>query len=286
MASLSVGHDSNAIALGDAQPLPSDISNQSGSFVDGAVTFNALAFSRQGIDQLNLSATFAGRRYGDNLSALDSNSWVLAADYQALIRRRTIGRIQTFVGGNLSDGSSTNSYVGARGSLQFETLGLNWQPWASVTYTTYNQQGFVAPADLRSGPTQSIGLNATYWWDDWDMELRGGVGGSSTHTEGTNYDSHSLLAVVGFSKELSDGVVADLNFTMVNTDYNNLDTRATPPGAFNRADKTRYFTFQLSKPVWEMFTVFGRFDVTTNNSNIPAFTYDRIVTQAGVAVTF
>ena len=73
---------------------------------------------------------------------------------------------------------------------------------------------------------------------------------------------------------------------MINTDYTNLDTRATPPGSFKRADHTRLFTLQLSKPVWENITIFGRANITHNGSNITAFSYDRIETLAGVAASF
>ena len=90
----------------------------------------------------------------------------------------------------------------------------------------------------------------------------------------------------GLSKELADDVLADVSFTMVNTDYINLDTRATPPGAFKRSDRTRYFTFQLSRPIWENVTLFGRASFTSNSSNITAFSYDRIETLAGVAASF
>ena len=88
------------------------------------------------------------------------------------------------------------------------------------------------------------------------------------------------------SKELADEVTADLSFVMINTDYINLDTRAAPPGSAKRADHTRYFTLQLSKPVWENITIFGRANITHNGSNITAFSYDRIETLAGVAASF
>jgi hypothetical protein len=160
------------------------------------------------------------------------------------------------------------------------------EPWASVTYTDYNQEGFVAPADERSGPTDALGLNGYWTWDALDLDLRGGGAYGNTETEGTNFDNLAWSAFVGLNKELGDGVVADAFFMMTNSNYENLDTRATPPGSEKRYDRTRYFALQLSKPVWRNVTVFGRFDLTTNDSNIAAFTYDRVVTTAGLAASF
>ena len=37
---------------------------------------------------------------------------------------------------------------------KFESFDVLWEPWASTTYITYNQDGFVAPADNRNGATR------------------------------------------------------------------------------------------------------------------------------------
>ena len=286
VASLAVGHDSNAIALGNASPLPSGITNESGSFVETAVSGQVIAFSRPGVDQLNLNAAVGLRRYGDNLTVVDSEFWSVGADYQALIRDDLVGRVQGFLGGNTSHLDASNRYVGGRGSVQFESFDVLWEPWVSTTYISYNQVGFVAPADNRDGTTWGGGLNGYWTWDLIEADLRAGGAYNTTQTKGSNFDSHGWSAVFGVSKELADEVTADLSFVMINTDYINLDTRAAPPGSAKRADHTRYFTLQLSKPVWENITIFGRANITHNGSNITAFSYDRIETLAGVAASF
>jgi tetratricopeptide (TPR) repeat protein len=286
VASFAVGHDSNAIALGDASPLPSGITNESGSFAEAAVSGQVIAFSRPGIDQLEINGALGLRRYGDNLTVVDSEFWSVGADYQALIRNDLVGRLQGFVGGNTSHGEASNHYVGGRGSVQFESFDVLWEPWVSSTYIEYNQVGFVAPADNRDGTTLGIGVNGYWTWDAIETDLRAGGAYGSTQTKGSNFDSHGWSAVFGLSKELADEVTVDVSFIMINTDYTNLDTRATPPGSFKRADHTRYFTLQLSKPVWENVTLFGRANVTHNGSNITAFSYDRIETLIGVAASF
>src|SRR5690606_24232957 len=106
---------------------------------------------------------------------------------------------------------------------------------------------------------RSVGLNGSWWWDAIEADMRGGIGYTNVETKGTNFDSQAWSAVIGLNKELSDEVVADVSFAMINTDYENLDTRATPPGSFKRADQTRVFSLQLSRPVWENVTLFGRF---------------------------
>jgi len=286
VASFAVGHDSNAIALGDTTPLPANITNQSGSFVESAVAGSVLVFSRPGSDQLVANASAAARRYGDNLTVVDSESLGAGLDYQAVIRSDLIGRLQGYLGTNLSHGDTINRFAGLRGSVQFESFHVTWEPWVGVTYVDYNESGFVAPADQRSGPIRSVGLNGSWWWDAIEADLRGGIAYSNVETKGTNFDSQSWSAVIGLNKELSDEVVADMSFAMINTDYENLDTRATPPGTFKRADQTRVFSLQLSKPVWENVTLFGRFNMTSNGSNIAAFDYTRVETLAGVAASF
>lgn len=286
VASFAVGHDSNAIALGEAVPLPANITNQSGSFVESAVTGSVLVFSRPGTDQLVANASAAMRRYGDNLTVVDSESFVAGLDYQAVIRSDLVGRLQGFLGTNLNHGNTINRFGGLRGSVQFESFDVTWEPWVGVTYVDYNESGFVAPADQRSGPVRSAGLNATWWWDAIEADLLAGVAYTNTETKGTNFDSQAWSAVIGLSKELSDEVVADLSFAMINTDYENLDTRATPPGTFKRSDQTRVLSLQLSKPVWGNLTLFGRFNMTSNGSNISSFDYTRVETLAGVAASF
>ena len=128
-----MGHDSNAIALGDASPLPSGITNESGSFVETAVSGQVIAFARPGIDQLNLNGAVGLRRYGDNLTVVDSEFWSVGADYQALIRDDLVGRVQGFLGGNTSHLDDSNRYVGGRGSVQFESFDVLWEPWISTT---------------------------------------------------------------------------------------------------------------------------------------------------------
>lgn len=286
VASFAVGHDSNAIALGDASPLPSGITNQSGSFFESAFSGQYTVFMRPGIDRLDVSGAIGLRRYGDNLTVVDSEFWSVGADYQGLIRNDLVGRVQGYLGGNTSHGDASNRYAGGRGSVQFESFDALWEPWASFTHIEYNQVGFVAPADDRDGSTWGMGLNGYWTWDLIEADLRAGGGYANTQTKGTNFDSHGWSAVIGLSKELADEVVADVSLIMINTDYNNPDTRATPPGSFNRADRTRYFTLQLSKPVWQNITLFGRAVVTHNSSNIAAYSYDRMETVAGITASF
>lgn len=286
VASFAVGHDSNAIALGDASPLPSGITNQSGSFIESAVSGQYTVFSRPGVDRLDLTGAVGLRRYDDNLTVVDSEFWSLGADYQGLIRKDLVGRVQGYLGGNTSHLDASNRYAGVRGSVQFESFDVLWEPWASMTYIDYNQVGFVAPADDRDGNTWGLGVNSYWTWDLIEADLRAGGAYGNSQTKGTNFDNHSWLAVIGISKELSDEVVGEISYTMINSQYDNADTRATPPGSFNRADRTRYFTFQLSKPVWENVSLFGRATVTHNSSNITAFAYDRLETIAGIAASF
>jgi tetratricopeptide (TPR) repeat protein len=286
VASFAVGHDSNAIALGDASPLPSGITNQSGSFVESAVSGQYTVFSRPGVDRLDINGAVGLRRYGDNLTVVDSEFWSIGADYQGLIRKDLVGRVQGYLGGNTSHLDVSNRYAGVRGSVQFDSFDVLWEPWVSMTYVDYNQDGFVAPADDRDGNTWGLGVNSYWTWDLIETDLRAGGAYGSSQTKGSNFDNHSWSAVIGLSKELADEVVADISFTMINTNYDNADTRATPPGAFNRADRTRYFTFQLSKPVWQNVSLFGRATITHNSSNITAFAYDRLETVAGIAASF
>ena len=286
IASLAIGHDSNAIALGDAQPLPSGITNDSGSYIQGAVSGSVLAFARPGIDQLVVNATLSARRYGDNLSAVDSESWSIGANYQARIRSDVAISLQPFLGGNLSDASTTNRYAGIRGAVQFESFDIFWEPYVSVSYTDYNEVGFIAPADRRSGPTRVGGVTASWYWDGIDARMTFGGSLASTETKGTNFDNTSLSGFVAISKELANEVFADFSLTMTNTDYQNLDTRSTPVGTFKRADQTRIFTGQLSRQIWENISGYGRFTYLTNNSNITAFTYNRIDTTFGVVARF
>ncbi len=286
VASFAVGHDSNAIALGDASPLPTGITNQSGAFFETAVAGQYTVFARPGVDRLDVSGALGLRRYGDNLTVVDSEFWSLGADYQGLIRRDLVGRVQAYLGGNTSHGDASNRYVGGRGSVQFESFDVLWEPWVSYTYIEYNEIGFVAPADNRNGATLGLGANGYWTWDLIEADLRAGGAYGSSRTDGTNFDNHSWSAVFGLSKELADEVTVDVSYVMINTDYTNLDTRATPPGSFKRSDHTRYFTLQLSKPIWENITLFGRAIVTHNGSNIPAFAYDRIETVAGITASF
>jgi hypothetical protein len=53
-----------------------------------------------------------------------------------------------------------------------------------------------------------------------------------------------------------------------------------------RHDVTHQLLLNLSRPITENFSLFGRLQATTNNSNVPSFDYNRMVTQVGVIATF
>jgi len=113
-----------------------------------------------------------------------------------------------------------------------------------------------------------------------------GASFASVNTKGTNFDSNSWTAYAGLSKELANEVFVDLSGSFTHTQYSNVDTRPTPVGAFARQDTTGTFTLQLSRHIWENISGFGRFNFTSNNSNIAAFTYGRIATEAGIVASF
>jgi len=133
IATFTVGNDSNAIALGDLQPLPSGISNNGGQFIQTSLAGSVLAYQDPEIGQLVLNGSVTARRYGDNLSTIDSESWSVGANYTTQFRSDFILNVAPFMGGNFNDSNTTNRYVGFRTSVQFNSFDILWTPFFALT---------------------------------------------------------------------------------------------------------------------------------------------------------
>lgn len=286
IAVTSAGHDSNAISLNESLPLPSGITNDSGMFLQQTLRGAVDLWRQEGQGTLTLGGTALIRRY-DDISAADYESFSLDLDYFQRISRNQVGRLQAYLGTTTDDFDQSNRYAGLRAAMFWDAwFDATVEPWASLTYTQYNRVGTVAPADERDGPTRALGVTLYYPWETIDADLSGGLAYSRSDTKGTNFDNQTQSLFVGVTKVLEPEITASLVYSLANSQFDNLDTRAIPPGAVRRHDVTHQLLLNLSRPITENFSLFGRLQATTNNSNVPSFDYNRMVTQVGVIATF
>lgn len=285
VGSLAFGHNDNVITLGEHQPLPQDISTESAVFGQ-ANLFAAYDLIRDPDQTLTAGYAFSTDRYSD-LSTQNSASHVLTADYSRRLAPRLAGLVQAFGGDDHSDGERARRYVGAR-IATFWQFGehLSLEPAISHTSQRYNSDPTLAPADDRDGHVNTAGATVRFRIPYIDADAFVGASVSKTDTEGDNFENNATTMIVGVSRDLFYGITGGILASRTDTQYANPDPRATVPFSERRHDKTQQLRFNLTRPLDERVTAYGRYLVTHNQSNIASFQYRQRVWMTGLTVTY
>lgn len=285
VTSFSVGYNDNVIALGDGQPLPTGISDESSAF--GRLTLQGEydLWLRRG-ESLTVGYGGVFDRYVE-LDDLRSDDHFVSLDWRRSLNEQVSAALRSGIGVTQVGGEKLRQYVTTRAALGWRVLpNLTIEPALALTGSDYNRIGFLAAEDDRDG--RSVTGTLLGYFSVPALELTGRAGGFyvDADTDGSNFDAHSYGLSLALQRPLPWELSATLEYTRAWTDFQNPDTRATPALGFKREDDAHIVGLQLSRPVHERASVFVRFDYVENDSNIDVFEYDQATASAGVVVRF
>ena len=285
VTSFSVGYNDNVIALGDRQPLPLGISDESSAF--GRLTLEGAydLWAQQG-ESLTVSYGGVFDRYVE-LDDLRTDDHQLSLDWRRDLNEDFSVALRSGGGLTKIGGEQLRSYLTTRAALGWRAQpNLTIEPAIALTGSNYNRIGFLASEDDRDG--RSVTGTLLGYFAIPSLELTGRTGGFyvDMDTDGSNFDAHSYGLSVALQRPLAWEIDGTLEYTIAWTDFQNADTRATPALGFKRDDEARILGLQLSRPVHGAAAVFVRLDHVDNDSNIAVFEYDQTVVSAGVVARF
>lgn len=285
ITSFSVGFNDNVIALGDGQPLPTGISDESSAF--GRFTLEGAydVFARRG-ETLTVSYGGVFDRYVE-LDEQRTNDHQVSLDWRRDLSRDFSMALRTGGGVTQVGGEQLRSYLTTRAALGWRALpNLTIEPAVALTGSDFNRIGALAQEDDRDG--RSVTGTLLGYFAIPALQVTGRAGGFyvDADTDGTNFDAHSYGLSVSLQRQLPWDLAASFEYTHGWTDFQNPDTRATPALGFKRDDEVDIVGVQLSRPIWEAVAAFLRLDHVRNDSNIAVFEYDQTVISGGFVARF
>lgn len=281
--SLSAGHNSNVIGLGNTMPLPADIQRKSSMFT----RFSAGAAYTHQVDpatSFTLGYAFLSDRYEDIPGANLLDHYIYADLFTQVTARAAFS---------------------IRGSSQLTTLGgsrfrdaLGFRPAFSYRFTDHSVTEFawsvtdndyranVAPAFSRNGESQAY--SAVHSFRMPGTNWSGAVGASygRNRTEGGDFVSDSLGVSGTLRYAFPNRIVAAVGAGASRDDYGNPNSLAGAGFAFARKDEQSSLSVQLAGPFNDRARWFIQAQSLRNTSNIAFYQYKQTAVTGGLAIDF
>lgn len=281
--SLSAGHNSNVIGLGNTMPLPADIQRKSSLFTRLSA---GASYTHQVEPQttFTLGYAFLSDRYEDIPGANLLDHFVYADLFTQVTARaafsiRASGEFTTLGGSRFRDALGLRPAF----SYRFTDASVTEFAW-SVTDNDYRAN--VAPAFSRDGESQtysvvhSFRLPGTAW--------SGAVGATygRNRTEGGDFVSDSLGVSGTLRYAFRNRIVAAVGAGASRDDYGNPNSLAGAGFAFARKDEQSNVSVQLAGPFAERMRWFVQAQSLRNTSNIAFYQYKQATVTGGLALDF
>ncbi|MCC6209822.1 MAG: tetratricopeptide repeat protein [Burkholderiales bacterium] len=282
-ASIAGGHNSNVIALGKTIPLPTDISNKSAYF---ARTAFGASYSRQMTQSTGVTAGYALLldRY-ENLSSSNLNDHYLYADmfHQATERMALSMRANAEYTG--LGGDRFRNLWGLRPALSYRFL-RNSVTEFSYTYASSDYKVQTAPVYDRDGPARNLAAVHSFRLGGTDWSGAVGLSRNRNDTQGSDFQSHSWGASGTMRYTFANRVVLAFGASALRDNYDNPNSLAGSGFAYERKDRQRTLSTQVSGPLAPSLRWFAQAQHLRNKSNIAFYEYDQTVFSAGLAADF
>ena len=278
---ISAGNNSNVIALGDTL-LAGEITSTSDTFtqmwadVSADWQFNAK-------DGLTLGYYGTSTSY-EHLSAFDLTDNVLYLTYRRQIAPRWLATLSVADDFTELGGLHFRNAFSVRPAINYQLNNYNTLELAGF----YSRNNFFFPtlAEFdRTGDTTSVSL--TDYFSIKGTQLTGRIGYYHlwNETRGTDFDFESDGAIFGLSHPIGHKGAYIFGF------YSHTWDRYENPNSllgflFPRSDQTDHLVLQATAPVQHNLSLFGRYEHTTDDSNVGAFKFDQVITSGGVIATF
>lgn len=281
--SLSAGHNSNVIGLGNTMPLPADIQRKSSMFT----RFSAGAAYTHQVDpatSFTLGYAFLSDRYEDIPGANLLDHFVYADLFTQVTARaafsiRASGQFTTLGGSRFRDALGLRPAV----SYRFTDHSVTEFAW-SVTDNDYRAN--VAQAFSRDGESQAYSAVHSFRMPGTNWSGAVGATYGRNRTEGGDFVSDSLGVSGTLRYAFPNRIVAAVGAGASRDDYGNPNSLAGAGFAFARKDEQSSLSVQLAGPFNDRARWFIQAQSLRNTSNIAFYQYKQTAVTGGLAIDF
>lgn len=287
--SVSGGHNDNVIGLPEGAVVPSDISAKASNFA--RTTLNAgYAWRLDNISQVIAGYGFYADTYAD-IDGFDSQNHSIYAEYQRRLRNNLIGAFRISGEYQLTGLDATRNQIGFRPSVNYRwnkqhsteasyTIGIN-NYYATIVNQVLDRDSLLHTLGFRHSIRKMSRL---------DIDTTIGYYYSGNDADGADYDYDANTFLLSMSRDFPWKIRVGFNFTHALTRYDNPTSLSGAGFGYKRRDKMNNVSVGISRPV-KVFdktdvTVFGQFNYTDNDSNVPEFKYFQHSFNFGVSKRF
>jgi tetratricopeptide (TPR) repeat protein len=282
-AGLGVGHSSNAIALGEDEPVGAEISDAEDEFL----RFTASGYYRWQPDKWNITASYILQddNYRD-INEVDQTDHIVGLEAGRNLTDDTGFTARARYRYTRVDGDSLRNKTSLTPSVWHR---FNERVAGDVAYT-YWRTGFSTdtntPFDDRDNTSNQVAPTVYIKFPDQDMNASIGAFATWSDADGSDFDYDEL----GIAASLDTALPADfslrLYYNFSNRDYDNRNSISL--FTKKRDDDLHYFSANVSKKLgkgrgkdWKL-SVYGQVEYTDRDSNLDFFTYDQWLVSTGV----
>lgn len=282
--SASGGYNSNVIALGDAVPLPSDISSKRSGFARFTLdaTYDWRLTPR---DTVTAGYGFLGDVY-EKVSSSDLRDHFFWVNWRHALTANLAGALRLSDGFTEVGGNAFRNQVSLR-----PALGWRFADWAVAELTfssTLSDYFFTAPSvQDRDSTAHTVALTGYATIPGTRAQARLGYFRVWNRADGADFDSKTNGLFVGLSHPLPWETFGEVYYRRTFDRYDNANSLAGPAGfGFRRKDDTDALTVQLSRPIVDRLRAYVRYDFVNADSNISFFTYRQNTLSFGLVASF
>lgn len=280
--SIGGGYDDNVLGKNDDLPLPEDITSEDSAVLDLAF-HGSYTWRPSDRDFLTVGYRFDADIYEDKL-----DDFGLTDQYGYVVHHRKWNdRVTTaFLVADyftMLDGHSFHNTFSTRPSISFKEA-----DWArtelAYLYSHENRLLDTTPVFDLDGHSHSVSLTQFFTLPNRKTAFRIGYLHTWDDRDSGDYDLRSNRVFAGVRHAFPFKITVDLFYSHAFDRYRELNSFTNFQE--RRSDDLDYVDFYISRPVNKYLSIYGNFQYTTNDSNIPFFDYERYGATVGFSLLF
>lgn len=280
-ALISAGYSDNVLGLGNAIPLPQDITRKSAWFE----RLSANVVYRQAWTNATLIAGYGGLvdvYIGRGLSRANLFDNFFYLDYLRAFSERVSGSLRVSDEYTLLDGKAFRNQFGLRPAVVFRhgtaamtelAAAFSRSDYRDGTIAVFNRDGHAVAATA----TEYFFVNG---------ELLGSVAWTHTRnsTDGSDFSFHGDLLTARATHKFNEALRGEIVVNAGRDRYDHVNSLSREASA--RRDRSTMLTLLVSQAVSKTVSVFIRYNGYRNRSNVPFYDFEQNVWNVGVSSGF